>query len=124
MNNQVYYLISQDFYDCEIMDVLNKNNVLSCIKEKNTKAIEIDIEDVDNLFEVLNEKDNVYKIIHIHKHQQNHGKFEVGDTIYVDLGIISFYTKKINGEINEISVFPTKIIKKEEILLYNSNVEE
>ena len=120
MNNTVYYLISQDFCDCELMDVINKKNVLSCIKEKNTEAIKIDIADIDNLFEVIKEEDYVYKIIHIHKHQKNFGQFKVGDTIYVDQGMISFYSKKKNGEINEISIFSTKIIKKEEILLQNS----
>ena len=101
-----FSLISQDFNDCEIFDIQNKN----------TEAIKIDIVDIDNIFEVIKEEDNIYKIIHIHKHQKNHGKFEVGDTIYLDFGMISFYTKK-NGDINEISVFPTIIIKKEEILL-------
>ena len=34
--------------------------------------------------------------------------------------MISFYTKKNNGEIDEVSIFPTKIIKKEEIDFYET----
>jgi hypothetical protein len=123
MNTPIYYLISQDFYSCEIMDVLNKNDVLSCIKEKNTEAIKIDMTDIDNLFEVIKKENNIYTIIYIHKHQKNFGKFKVGNIIYFDNGMISFYTKKNNGEIDEVSIFPTKIIKKEEILLHNSEVD-
>ena len=123
MNTPIYYLISQDFYACEIIDVLTKNDVLSCIKEKNTEAIKIDIADIDNLFEVIEKENNVYIIIHIHKYQKNFGKFKVGNTIYFDNGMISFYTKKNNGEIDEVSIFPTKIIKKEEILLHNLEVD-
>ena len=93
-NTPIYYLISQDFYTCEIIDVLTKNDVLSCIKEKNTEAIKIDIADIDNLFEVIEKENNVYIIIHIHKYQKNFGKFKVGNTIYFDNGMISFYTKK------------------------------
>ena len=73
MNTQIYYLISQDFYACEIIDVLNKNDILSCIKEKNTEAIKINMADIDNLFEVIKKENNVYIIIHIHKHQKNFG---------------------------------------------------
>ena len=120
MNTPIYYLISQDFYACEIIDVLTKNDVLSCIKEKNTEAIKIDIADIDNLFEVIEKENNVYIIIHIHKYQKNFGKFKVGNTIYFDNGMISFYTKKNNGEIDEVSIFPTKIIKKEEIDFYET----
>ena len=120
MNTPIYYLISQDFYACEIIDVLTKNDVLSCIKEKNTEAIKIDIADIDNLFEVIEKENNVYIIIHIHKYQKNFGKFKVGNTIYFDNGMISFYTKKNNGEIDEVSIFPTKIIKKEEIVFYET----
>ena len=119
-NTPIYYLISQDFYTCEIIDVLTKNDVLSCIKEKNTEAIKIDIADIDNLFEVIEKENNVYIIIHIHKYQKNFGKFKVGNTIYFDNGMISFYTKKNNGEIDEVSIFPTKIIKKEEIDFYET----
>ena len=123
MNTPIYYLISQNFYACEIIDVLNKNDILSCIKEKNTEAIKIDMADIDNLFEVIKKENNVYTIIHIHKHQKNFGKFKVGNTLYFDNGMISFYTKKNNGEIDEVSIFPTKIIKKEEILLHNLEVD-
>lgn len=123
MNIPIYYLISQDFYACKIIDVLTKNDVLSCIKEKNTEAIKINIADIDNLFEVIEKENNVYIIIHIHKYQKNFGKFKVGNTIYFDNGMISFYTKKNNGEIDEVSIFPTKIIKKEEILLHNLEVD-
>lgn len=116
MEKEVYYLISQDYYDNEIMDVIKKNDILSKINEKET--IEIDMEEIENVFEVMEEE--VYRIIRIHK---NEGKFKVGNKIYVDYGMISFYTKKMNGEIDEISVFPMKIIKKERILFYNSKMD-
>lgn len=125
MNNQIYYLISQDYYSTDFLDETqcNKSNVLSCIKNKNTEIVEIDIEDIDNLFEVIKEKDNVYKIINIHKHKVCGGKFEVGDIIYEDFGMISFYTKNPQGNIDKIAIYPTIICKKEEIILYNSDVE-
>ena len=119
MNNQIYYLISQDFYNCELMDIINKNDVLSYIKDKNINAVEINVEEIDNLFEVINLENNVYKIICIHKQPKKQYQFKIDEIIYVSNGMISFYTKKINGEINEISVFPTKIVKKEEIILNN-----
>ena len=37
--------------------------------------------------------------------------------------MVSFCTKTINGKIDKISVFPTEIIEKEKILLYNSLIE-
>lgn len=119
MNNQIYYLISQDFHNCELMDIINKNNVLSYIEDKNTNAVKINVKEIDNLFEVINEENNVYKIIRIHKQSKTQYQFKIDDIIYVSGGMISFYTKKINGEIDEISVFPTKIVKKEEIILNN-----
>ena len=79
--------------------------------------------DIDNLFEVIKKENNVYIIIHIHKHQKNFGKFNVGNILYFDNGMISFHTKKINSEIDEVSIFPTKIIKKEKILLHNLEVD-
>jgi hypothetical protein len=130
MNCPVYYLISKEYYDNEIMHWLYKNNILSWIREKDTEPVdteplEIDTVDIDNLFEVLKEEreregDNVYKIIHIHKNQEICGKFKVGDTIYLGGGMLSFYTKKINGEIDEVALFQTEIIKKEKITLYYS----
>lgn len=116
-SKQIYYLISQDYYDNELMDVLYKENVFSSIKD--TEITMIDIKNIDNLFEVIQE-DNNYKIIYIHKHQKIHGKFKVGDKIYLDNGMISFYTKNINGDINELCIFPSKIIKKELITIINS----
>ena len=85
INKPVYYLISQDFY---------KIDCLSGIREKNTEIIKMDTEDIDNLFEIIKEeKKNLYKIIHIIKQHKN--VFKVGDLIYLDFGIISFYTKTI-----------------------------
>ena len=122
INKPVYYLISQDFYGSELYDVLNKNDCLSGIREKNTEIIKIDTEDIDNLFEIIKEEGkNLYKIIHINKQHKN--VFKVGDLIYLDFGMISFYTKTINGEIDKIEVFPTGIIEKEKILLYNSLIK-
>lgn len=116
MNNQIYYLISQDFHNCKLMDIINKNNVLSYIEDKNTNAVKINVKEIDNLFEVINEENNVYIIIRIHKKPKTQYQFKIGDIIYLGFGMISFYTKKINGE---IVIFPTKIVKKEEITLNN-----
>lgn len=71
----------------------------------------IDVKNIDNLFEDIQE-DNNYKIIYIHKHQKIYEKFKVGDKIYLDNDMISFYSKNINDDINELCIFPTKIIKK------------
>jgi hypothetical protein len=122
INKPVYYLISQDFYDCEVYDILNKNDCLSGIHKK-TEIIKIDTEDIDNLFEIIKEEEEekLYKIIHIIKQHKN--VFKVGDLIYLDFGMISFYTKTINGEIDKIEIFPTGIIEKEKILLYNSLID-
>ena len=118
----IYYLMSQEFYGFELYDVLNKNDCLSGIREKNTEIIKIDTEDINNLFEIIKEeKKNLYKIIHINKQHKN--VFKVGDLIYLDFGMISFYTKTINGKIDKIEVLPTEIIEKEKIILYNSLIE-
>ena len=37
--------------------------------------------------------------------------------------MISFYTKTINGKIDKTEIFPTGIIEKEKILLYNSLID-
>jgi hypothetical protein len=121
-NLQVYYLISQDFYSSEIIDVLNKNDVLTKIKNINTEVINIDMMEINNLFEVIKEENNVYKIICIIKHSEIQNKFEVGDLIYLDGSMISFYTKN-NGEINNISCLPTEIIEKEKILFCDYTIE-
>ena len=123
INKPVYYLISQDFYGSELYDVLNKNDCLSGIREKNTEIIKIDTEDIDNLFEIIKyeEEKYLYKIIHIIK--QHNNVFKDGDLIYLDFGMISFYTKTINGKIDKIEVSPTGIIEKEKIILYNSLIE-
>jgi len=123
INKPVYYLISQEFYGSELYDVLNKNDCLSGIREKNTEIIKIDTEDIDNLFEIIKyeEEKYLYKIIHIIK--QHNNVFKDGDLIYLDFGMISFYTKTINGKIDKIEVLPTGIIEKEKIILYNSLIE-
>lgn len=123
INKPVYYLISQEFYGSELYDVLNKNDCLSGIREKNTEIIKIDTEDIDNLFEIIKyeEEKYLYKIIHIIK--QHNNVFKDGDLIYLDFGMISFYTKTINGKIDKIEVMPTGIIGKEKIILYNSLIE-
>ena len=119
---QVFYLISQDYYNNELMDIINKNNVLSHINEKNLKPVEIDVDEIDNLFELIEEGNNAYKIIYIHKHQRIHDKFNVGDIIYMDYGMVSFYTKtETNGKLDKIAIYPTKIAKKEDIILYDEN---
>ena len=126
INKPVYYLISQEFYGCEVYDILNKNDSLSGIRKKNTEIIKIDTEDIDNLFEIIKEEEKyVYKIIRINKQRYlgSSNEFKVGDLIYLDYGMVSFYTKTINGKIDKISVFPTEIIEKEKILLYNSLIE-
>jgi len=122
-NKPVYYLISQEFYGSELYDVLNKNDCLSGIREKNTEIIKIDTENIDNLFEIIKyeEEKYLYKIIHIIK--QHNNVFKDGDLIYLDFGMISFYTKTINGKIDKIEVLPTEIIEKEKIILYNSLIE-
>ena len=118
----IYYLMSQEFYGFELYDVLNKNDCLSGIREKNTEIIKIDTEDIDNLFEIIKEEEEkLYKIIHIIKQHKN--VFKVGDLIYLDFGMISFYTKTINGKIDKTEIFPTGIIEKEKILLYNSLID-
>jgi hypothetical protein len=123
INKPVYYLISQEFYGSELYNVLNKNDCLSGIREKNTEIIKIDTEDIDNLFEIIKyeEEKYLYKIIHIIK--QHNNVFKDGDLIYLDFGMISFYTKTINGKIDKIEVLPTGIIEKEKIILYNSLIE-
>ena len=118
INKPVYYLISQDFYVCEVYGISNKNDCLSGIHKK-TK---IDTEDIDNLFEIIKEEEEkLYKIIHIIKQHKN--VFKVGDLIYLDFGMISFYTKTIDGKIDKPEIFPTGIIEKEKILLYNSLID-
>ena len=73
---------------------------------KKTKIIKIDTKDIDNLFEIIKEEEEkLYKIIHIIKQHKN--VFKVGDLIYLDFGMI----------------FPTGIIEKEKILLYNSLID-
>jgi len=126
INKPVYYLISQEFYGCEVYDILNKNDSLSGIRKKNTEIIKIDTEDIDNLFEIIKEEEKyLYKIIRINKQRYlgSSNEFKVGDLIYLDYGMVSFYTKTIHGKIDKISVFPTEIIEKEKILLYNSLIE-
>ena len=119
----IYYLMSQEFYGFELYDVLNKNDCLSGIREKKTEIIKIDTENIDNLFEIIKyeEEKNLYKIIHIIK--QHNNVFKDGDLIYLDFGMISFYTKTINGKIDKTEIFPTGIIEKEKILLYNSLID-
>lgn len=125
-NKPVYYLISQEFYGSELHDVINKGE----IQEKNTTVVKIDIEDVDNLFEITKEKEEeeekyVYKIIRIikQKYLGSNNEFKIDDLIYLDFGMVSFHTKTLDGKIDKISVFPTEIIKKEKILLFSSIVE-
>ena len=121
INKPVYYLISQNFYDCEVYDILNKNDCLSEIHKK-TEIIKIDTEDINNLFEIIKEEEKyLYKIIHIIKQHKN--VFKVGDLIYLDFGMISFYTKTINGKIDKTEILPTRIIEKKKILIYNSLIE-
>ena len=121
INKPVYYLISQDLNGSELYDVLNKNDCLSGIHKK-TEIIKIDTEDIDNLFEIIKEEEKyLYKIIHIHKQHKN--VFKVDDLIYLDFGIISFYTKTINGKIDKTEVLQTEIIEKVKILLYNSIID-
>jgi len=120
-NKPVYYLISQDFYGCEVYDILNKNDCLSGIHKK-TEIIKIDTEDIDNLFEIIKEEEEkLYKIIHIIKQHKN--VFKVGDLIYLDFGMFCFCIKTINGKIDKTEIFPTQIIEKEKILLYNSLID-
>ena len=121
MNKQVYYLLSQDYYSSD--DVQNKTNYLSEIREKDAEIIKIDTEEITNIFEVIKneEERNAYTIIHIHKQDRN--VFTVGNVIYLDFGMVSFYTKNINGKIDKIEVIPTEIIEKGKIALYNSRVE-
>ena len=116
MNKQVYYLLSQDYYSSE-------SNYLSEIREKDAEIIKIDTEEITNIFEVIKneEERNAYTIIYIHK--QDRSVFTVGNVIYLDFGMVSFYTKNINGKIDKIEVLPTEIIEKGKIALYNSRVE-
>lgn len=71
-DKQVYYLISQDYYSGEFMDVMYKPDVLSAINDNEINVIyKEDIEEhIDNLFEVVQEDVNCYTIIDIHIHLQ------------------------------------------------------
>ena len=124
MNKQVYYLLSQDYYGSEIFDIQNKTDYLSEIREKDVEIIKIDTEEITNIFEVIKneEERNAYTIIYIHK--QDRSVFKVGNVIYLDFGMVSFYTKDINGKTDKIEVLPTEIIEKGKIALYNSRVEK
>ena len=112
MNKQVYYLLSQEY-----------SGYISEIREKDAEILKIDTEEIVNLFEVIKneEERNAYTIIYIHK--QDRSVFKVGNVIYLDFGMVSFYTKNINGKMDKIEVFPTEIIEKGKIALYNSRVE-
>ena len=108
MNKQVYYLLSQDYYSSD--DVQNKTNYLSEIREKDAEIIKIDTEEITNIFEVIKneEERNAYTIIYIHK--QDRSVFKVGNVIYLDFGMVSFYTKDINGKTDKIEVLPTSYL--------------
>ena len=112
INKPVYYLISH-YNESEVYDILNKNDCLSGIHKK-TEIIKIDTEDIDNLFEIIKEE-KLYKIIYIIKQHKN--VFKVGDLIYLDFGMISFYTKTINGKIDKTEIYPTGIIEKKKNII-------
>ena len=119
---KVYYLISHDYYSDEIDDVINKVDIFSEI-ENNEEATELDINDVENVFEITQEESG-FKIYRIHKIMKTQGRFAVGDIIYFEGGMIEFCTKKPNGEIDQICCYPTRVFEKEKIILCTSETIE
>ena len=112
MNYQIYYLLSEEKY----MENPNYEKIMSKYKW-------VDPDHMDNLFEVIKVDTNVYKIIKIYKNKGCDGKFKIDDMIYFSSGMISFYIKNEVDEIKEIEVYPTVLIKKEELTLYNEKID-
>jgi hypothetical protein len=106
LTKQVYYLLSQ--FDVE--------------EETMSEYKFVDLSHMKNFFEVIQLENNVYLIIKIYKNNSN-GKFKINDKIFFDGGMISFYTKNNNGEIDQIECFSTVLIEKEKIKLFNETID-
>lgn len=102
---QIYYLFSQD----------NEN--------LHSELTFIDPSHMDNFFEVIKIDNNSYKITEIHKNKGLPGIFKIGDTIYFNGGMISFHTKNIYGKIDQIECYPTIIIEKNKITLFDEIID-
>jgi hypothetical protein len=108
---QIYYLLSQNGHENS-----NHGEIMSNYKF-------VDPSHMDNLFEVIQIDNLTYKIIKIYKNNNLHDKFIVNDIIYFGEGMISFYTKNNEGEIDKCECFTTVLIEKEKITLFNELID-
>jgi hypothetical protein len=109
---QIYYLLSQE----NTQENSNHEEIMSNYKF-------VDPSHMDNLFEVIQIDNLTYKIIKIYKNNNLHDKFIVNDIIYFGEGMISFYTKNNEGEIDKCECFTTVLIEKEKITLFNELID-
>ena len=104
-STKIYYLVSEYFGN-------------ECVFENTTC---IDPTHVANLFEVVKTSDVSYKIIKIIKNKDD---YEVNDIIYVDVGMLAFYTKYENGKINKSTINSTTILEKNKITLFCEEIDD
>ena len=107
-NQQIYYLISED-------DKTENSNYSDIMSQYEFVCLS----HINNFFEVIHIKDNIYNIVKIHKNEGLDGKFKINDIIYFDDGMVQFYTKDINNNIDQIECFTTVLIEKEKITLFD-----
>ena len=107
-NQQIYYLISEE----DLTENPNYTKIMF-------KYEFVCLSHINNFFEVIHLKNNMYNIIKIHKNEGLDGKFKINDIIYFDGGVVKFYTKDTNDKINQIECFPTVLIEKEKITLFD-----
>lgn len=116
MSQEIYYLLSQ-----------NNTQEISNFEEIMSKYEYVDPNHMDNFFEVIQINATVlafeYKIIKIYKNLGT-GKFKPNDIIYFSGGMLSFYTKNPDGKIDQGECFPTVLIKKEKITLFDESESE
>ena len=107
-SEQIYYLISEENGDVETMEEYKW----------------LDLVHVNNLFEVVSLETKMFKIIKIHKNENINDKFNPDDIIYLDGGMISFYTKNSYDKIDKVNCLPTVLIEKEKIKFYNEKIDK
>ena len=107
-SEQIYYLISEENGDEETMEEYKW----------------LDLDHIDNLFEVVSLDTKIFKIIKIHKNENIHDKFNPDDIIYLDGGMISFCTKNSYGKIDRVEYSSTVLIEKEKIKFYNEKIDK
>jgi len=110
MSYPIYYLLSQE----NSQELANHEQIMSTYKF-------VDPLHMDNIFEVIQLDTLVYKIIHVHKNK--HKNFKIGDVIYLSGGMLSFYTKTIDGHIDEGDCFTTVVIEKEKITFFHELID-